>query len=179
MTEDFAQATDWRALPKGMPAMAALVATGNSYVTYKPQRDGLPEVVVRAYARVGPEGLAAIAHLAYSMKPTPTLEDAAALCEWGIEHYVGREIARKDDDWPQAEWAARGRLVRAYTMRTWGKEIAKIEGAPEDWADRLDWVLSAELDELGGRFTFAEHKDQDSGQTEVYMFDGRWAPYGP
>lgn len=178
MSEDFNDVSDWRELPKGMPAMAALVATGNSYVTYKPQRDGLPEVVVRAWARVGPEGMAAIAHLAYNMKPTPRLEQAAALCEWGIEHYVGREIALKSD-WPNATWEARGRLVRDYTMRTWGKEIAAIEGAPEDWADRLDWVLSAELDEGKGQFTFVEHEDKELGQTEVYMFEGRWEPYGP
>lgn len=172
MTEDFRKAERWQELPKGMPEMAALITRGSSFIGYKPQRDGIPEVVVRAYARVGPEGLTAIGRLAYGMTPTPKLEAAAALCEWGIEHYVGHRKAMKGDGL-QPEGDARGQLLRMHVMNTWGKEIPAT-GAPADWADWVDWPQAAANNEAEGKVTFTEHQNKDTGETEVDMFAGEW-----
>lgn len=173
MSEEFEQAESWRELPKGMPEMAALITRGSSFITYKPQRDGIPEVVVRAYARVGPEGLTAIGRLAYGMTPTPKLEEAQALCEWGIEHYTGSRTAAKDDGW-QPEWEARAQLMRAHVMRTWGRQVAALKEVPKDWADWVDWVRAAADNAAVGKVTFVQFQDKVTGEYQVDMFEGEW-----
>lgn len=173
MTENFTKAADKRALPVGMGAMAALITRGTSVFGYDLKRDGLPEVVVRAYARIGPEGLIAIDRLALSMEPTPTLETARALCEWGIEHYVGHRKAMKGDGF-QPEWDARGQLMRLHVMNTWGKQIEGIKDAPTDWADWIDWPQAAANNEAEGKVTFTEWQSKLTGEFQVDMFEGQW-----
>lgn len=162
-----------RALPTGIGEMAALITTGTSVFGYDPDRDGVPEVVIRAEARIGRDGVTAIARYAYGMTPAPTFAAAQALCEWGIEHYAGHETVLKDDGW-QPEWAARGRLLRAHVMRTWGTEVAAIEGAPEDWADWVDWTQAAAVNEDAGKLAFVVREDLVTCEYQVDMFDGVW-----
>lgn len=173
MTEKFAQAEHWRDLPKGMAEMAALITRGTSIIGYKPQRDGIPEVVIHAYTWASPQCLVAIARLALSITPAPTFEAAQSLCEWGIEHYVGHRKAMEGDGW-QPEWEARAQLLRTHVMGTWGKQVAAIEDTPEDWADWVDWTRAAADNEAAGKVTFVERQDSLTGDYEVDMFKGTW-----
>lgn len=193
MTEDYTQAADKYALPRGMGNMAALITVGKSFFGYDLKRDGLPEVVVRAYARIGPEGLVAIARLAHDVGH-PRFEQAEALCEWGIEHYQGHvAVSGEDRAWSkepfaqalgfasegvwQPEWIARGHLMRSYVERTWGRQIAGIKGAPADWADWIDWTRTAEKEAEAGKVTFVQYEQQthqDPPIWEVDMFEGKW-----
>lgn len=178
MTEDYTEAADKYALPRGMGNLAAFITIGKSFFGYDLKRDGLPEVVVRAHERIGVEGVVAIVRLAHTLKPFPVLDDAAALTEWGIEHYVGQQIALKGDGL-QPEWDARGMLMRRHVMQTWGKEVAKIKGAPEDWADLIDWPQAAANAEATGDAMFTESGPDHTNQIEVDMFGGSWPGIAP
>lgn len=194
MTEDYKNAKDKRELPRGMGNLAAFISVGKSFFGYDLERDGLPEVVVRAYERIGSEGLVAIARLAHTLKPFPVLADAAALTEWGIEHYAGSvSLSGEDRGWSkepiaqalgfasegvwQPEWIGRGHLMRDHVKRTWGAKIVTIEDAPGDWADWIDWPRVAEKEAEAGKVTFTDHKQESYGQPpvwEVDMFEGTW-----
>lgn len=193
-TQDYTQAEGKGALPRGMGNLAAFITTGKSYFGYDLGRDGLPEVVVRAYARTGSEGLVAIVRLAHTITPFPVLADAAALTEWGIEHYAGQAVVSEADrEWAQSpighvlgfgsegvwqpEWIARGRLMRAHVEDTWGAKIATIEDAPDNWADWIDWPRVAEKEAENGKVTFVQHELKVYGEPtkyEVDMFVGTW-----
>lgn len=197
MTEDFTQAASKYALPRGMGNLAARITVGKSFFGYDLKQDGLPEVVVRAYARIGSDGVVAIARLAHEVGQ-PVLAEATALTEWGIEHYAGHVALSEADIRPvdptveqllglasagtwQPEWVARGQLLRALSERTWGAKIRTIEGAPEDWPDWIDWPRMADKEAQAGKITFVEHEQKMTGSPTVYevdMFEGRWEGAG-
>lgn len=173
MTEDFKQVERWQELPKGMAEMAALITRGTSVIGYKPQRDGIPEVVIHAHNWASPQCLVAIARLALSITPAPKFEAAQALCEWGIKHYTGSRTAMKGDGW-QPEWVARGQLLRAHVMNTWGKQVAALPAVPQDWEEWINWTEAAANNEAEGNVTFVEFQDSLTGEYEVDMFEGQW-----
>lgn len=177
---DFAGAEHFRELPVGMPQLAALITVGKSPFGYNLKRDGLPAVVVRAYERVGSDGLIAIARLAWSLDRAPRFAGAVALVEWGMGQYAGRAIVPDRDAGLAQEWAAKGAVLR----RHWGPKInASWEQDSFDMADFVDWPSAAQAAEESGRATFTVHKTCDDHPRqplvyEVDMFWGRWAGGG-
>lgn len=173
MTKDFATVNDKAKLPTGMAHMAALITRGSSPFGYDVKRDGLPEVVVRAYARIGPEGLRAIGRLAYQTEPIPTFSHAAALAEWGIEHYAGHRKGMKSTGL-DPEHVACGQLFKDHVTAKWGDKIASAESIPVDWQEWIDWERAAFTNAADGKVTFVHWEDKHSGEFQVDMFEGKW-----
>lgn len=155
-------------LPGVVKRLAALITTGTSVFGWDADRDGVPEVVTRAYERIGTAGCEAIWRRALAMNPGPRFADAARLVVWGMECYWG-QVVRSDVADPQ--WSAQAELMRQVYAEKIAQRTAVVESRVP-WVECIDWMDVAQRAEESGAAVFTVHtrREADTCTTEVDLF---------